>query len=199
MHIYRFNITLDIADDFFFELDIKPSQTFLEFHNSIVEVLELSGTELASFYISNDLWKKKTEITLIDMNVKDDDFDFDEEKPKRKKILLMDKTKLIDIIEDPHQRFLYIYDFLSPITLYIEMIKILEANPQDTYPLCSKTSGELPTKKNNISITPNLSDDVLVNETEGLGFFSEDEEAFDDEDNDLNEFKPEEEEGLEDI
>lgn len=153
MHIYKFNISLEDNDDFYFEIDIMPTHTFLEFHNIIQSVMQFSGTELASFYLSNNTWKKKTEISLIDMNF-DEDTDIYEDddlnKPKKKKNLIMSETKLGKIIEDPHQRFIYIYDFLTPWTFYIELVKIIEADKNCKYPFCSRVSGELPTKKANI-------------------------------------------------
>ncbi|MDD3876607.1 MAG: hypothetical protein PHT69_08300 [Bacteroidales bacterium] len=152
MHAYRFYLTPDNIEDFYFEIDILPSQTFRVFHDKILEVLQLSGTELASFYVSNNQWKKKTEITLIDMNIEDDSDLYDDEddemnKPKKKKILLMDKVKLSDIIDDPHQRFIYIYDFLSPWTVFVELMKIVEVDKPKLYPMCVKIDGELPVKK----------------------------------------------------
>jgi len=166
MHTYKFNITLEDNDDFYFEIDILPTNTFLEFHNIIQSVLQFSGTELASFYMSNNIWKKKTEISLIDMHIDEDTdlYEDDEEsKAKKKKILLMSDTKLAKIIEDPHQRFIYIYDFLTPWTLYIELMKIIEADKNIKYPICSKIFGELPTKKTNLTLKNNIPD-VEANE-----------------------------------
>jgi len=168
MHVYRFNLSLDTVEDFYFEIDIRPSQTFHDFHKVILEVLQFSGTELASFYVSNNLWKKKCEITLIDMSIDEDSSFFDEDedcKPKKKKILLMDKTKLSDIIDDPHQRFIYIYDFLSPWTVYIEMMKIIEGDDKKKYPLCTKIVGELPTKKSLLNINSTPDDKTLLDES----------------------------------
>ena len=167
MHTYKFNITLEDNDDFYFEIEILPTNTFLDFHNIIQSVLQFSGTELASFYLSNNIWKKKTEISLIDMNL-DEDIDLyeddDENKPKKKKVLLMSDVKLGKIIEDPHQRFIYVYDFLTPWTLYIELMKIIDADKNVKYPICNKIFGELPTKKPNITLKNTLSDNDVVEE-----------------------------------
>jgi len=172
MHAYRFNLTPDYIEDFYFEIDIMPSMTFRAFHDIIVDVLKLSGTELASFYLSNNQWKKKTEITLIDMSIDDDSDLYDEEEEgnrKKKKLLLMDNVKLSDIIEDPHQRFIYIYDFLSPLTIFIELMKIVEAGKGKTYPICVKIEGELPLKKQpaNISTASEETiEDILLDEND---------------------------------
>lgn len=184
MHTYKFNITLEGYDDFFFEVDILPSHTFLDFHHILQSVLQFSGTELASFYVSNSNWKKKTEISLIDMNIGNDGDlyeDDDENKPRKKKTLIMEKTKLAQIIEDPHQRFIYIYDFLTPWTLYVELVKIFDNPRKMDLPVCSKISGELPTKKTHIQLK------------KGAG----DEEGIEDLDADLPEDEASEDEGFE--
>lgn len=163
MHIYKFNITLEDNDDFYFEIDILPTHTFLDFHNIIQKVVQFSGTELASFYMSNISWKKKTEISLIDMSLDEDPDiyeDDDENKNKKKKNLIMSETKLGKIIEDPHQRFIYIYDFLTPWTFYIELSKIIEADKNIKYPVCSKLAGDLPTKKTSITLKNTLPGDL---------------------------------------
>ena len=171
MHTYRFNISLEDNDDFYFDVDITPANTFLDFHNIIQSVLQFSGTELASFYMSNNLWKKKAEITLMDMRL-DEDVDLyeddDENKPKKKKVLLMSDTKLVKIIEDPHQRFIYVYDFLTPWTLYIELTKIIDADKNVKYPICSKIFGELPTKKANITLKNTLTDTDVIEELDDI-------------------------------
>jgi len=185
MHIYRFNVILENSDDFYFDIDIMPNQTFLDFHNAIQNVMKFSSTELASFYISNSSWKKKTEICLIDMSLEEDaDLyeDDDDNKPKKKKTLIMADVVLKSIIEDPHQRFIYIYDFLTPWTFYIELFKIIESEKGAKYPLCSKLTGELPTKKANIAFKnpiPDIGDTELLLDDDILDEPVEDDDSFD--------------------
>lgn len=147
MHVYRFRLLYEAQEEFLRDFDILSSQTFLDFHNTIKEAVELPGNELASFFVCDRNWRKKKEITLINMQngepVEEDDDDRRGPKRERMQISEMDKVRIKDIIDDPHQRLLYEYDFLNPTTFYIELTRILEAGIKDQYPLCVKSEGKL--------------------------------------------------------
>lgn len=150
MHLYRFRLLFEEQDDFLRDFDILATQTFLDFHNIIVESVELKGNELASFFICDRNWRKKKEITLIDMQQNDEDQLIDQDEDEKANARLnkipafeMAKVKIKDIIDDPHQRLLFEYDFLNPKTFYIELMKIIDADVNEKYPRCSKSTGKL--------------------------------------------------------
>ncbi len=150
MHLYRFRLLFEEQDDFLRDFDILATQTFLDFHNIIVESVELKGNELASFFICDRNWRKKKEITLIDMQQNDEDQLIDQDEDEKANTRLnkiptfeMTKVKIKDIIDDPHQRLLFEYDFLNPKTFYIELMKIIDADANEKYPKCSKSAGKL--------------------------------------------------------
>ena len=58
----------------------------------------------------------------------------------------MSKSILKDFIDDPHQKIIYVYDFLNLYTFYLELLKILPAEDKVEYPRCVKSQGELPAK-----------------------------------------------------
>jgi hypothetical protein len=147
MQAYRFRLLLEEQDDFLRDIEIKPGQTFKDFHDIILKSVEIEGNELASFFICDPLWNKQREITLIDMGVKipDVDFDDDERKPVIVPIpvMIMEDVKIREVLEDPHQRILYEYNFLNPRTFFIELLKIVDADPKKEYPACVKKEGTL--------------------------------------------------------
>ncbi|WP_432712646.1 IS1096 element passenger TnpR family protein, partial [Pedobacter sp.] len=58
---------------------------------------------------------------------------------------LMENVKLSSLIEDPHQKFYYIYNFDRPFDFHVELIKIiLETDPNIQYPYLFKSTGEAP-------------------------------------------------------
>ena len=65
--IYLFRIISDEDQDFFRDLVIDGSDTFLDFHRALQENLGYDPSQLASFFITNEMWEKQQEITLIDM------------------------------------------------------------------------------------------------------------------------------------
>jgi hypothetical protein len=149
MHIYRFRVLIEDNDQFFREIDVKANQTFEDFHNALVTSAGFDNNEMASFYICDSKWNKQQEICLCDMSIpEEDNFGDDEEdevqaKKKRVPIMCMAETYLKDIIIDPHQRIIYVYDFLKLHTFYIELYKILPAEHGKKYPSVGKSVGKI--------------------------------------------------------
>lgn len=147
MQAYRFRILYDEQDDFLRDIEIKPGQTFKDFHDTILKSVDIEGNELASFFICDSQWNKQREITLIDMGLKEPDTNFDEDERKPVivpiPVLIMEDVKLREAIEDPHQRILFEYNFLNPRIFFIELLKIVDADPKKEYPVCVKKEGTL--------------------------------------------------------
>jgi hypothetical protein len=166
MHAYRFRILSDEAEDFVRDIEILASQTFLDLHEYLVKLLEFNSSELASFSICNSRWYKQCEITLMDMDSgKDEEEDSDDEDKVRKvklKTVLMTDSRLNMFMDDPHQRIMYEYDYMSPQVFFIELMKIIPADDNVIYPLCIKSEGILPRKRK-----PEIANDALLDD--GLG------------------------------
>ena len=148
MQAYRFRLLHDDQEDFIRDIEIKPGQTFRDFHDIIMKSVGLEGQELASFFVCDRKWNKTKEITLINMMTEAestaDTLDDDDAPVKvRIPVSVMDEVKVRDVIEDPHQRLLYEYDFLNPRTFFIELTRILDADEKKVYPLCVRQEGTL--------------------------------------------------------
>ncbi|GAB1447984.1 MAG: plasmid pRiA4b ORF-3 family protein [Bacteroidia bacterium] len=134
MAVYKFKVYFEDYEDIYRVIEIKSTQTFLDFHHAILESIKFDNKQLASFYMSNDAWKKGQEITLEDMTENPDN-----------PIPVMAKAKLSSYINDPHQKILYVYDFIECWTMYIELTGISTTeNPKITYPACTKSVGLAP-------------------------------------------------------
>ncbi|HOT88631.1 MAG TPA: hypothetical protein PL028_03700, partial [Bacteroidales bacterium] len=129
MHAYRFRVLLEDVEDFYRDIEIAASSTFADFHKAIIQSVDFDGKELASFYICDSKWNRKKEITLEDMSDEDEDEDEVSNAP-----LLMNKCVLAEYIDDPHQRLVYVYDFLNMYEFFIELSKIIPADPKVKYP-----------------------------------------------------------------
>ncbi len=149
MQAYRFRLLYDEQEDFLRDIEIKPGQSFKDFHDIILSSVGIEGQELASFFICDRKWNKQKEITLLDMLepagplLAKDDVDDESAVKVQIPIFVMDQVKIRDLIEDPHQRILYEYDFLNPRTFFIELMRILDADESKTYPLCVRKEGTL--------------------------------------------------------
>jgi hypothetical protein len=146
MHAYRFRLLMENHDEFVRDVDVLANQTFEDLHSAFVSLFALKTNELASFYICDHKWRRLKELTLIDMQHDDDhddeDDDFEREKKNKLPVFVMNQVKIKDIIDDPHQRMIYEYDFLSPVVFYIELMKIVRGRHDETYPVCVRSEGE---------------------------------------------------------
>lgn len=142
MAIYRFRISFEDFDEVVREIDIKSTQTFEDLHKAVHRSTGYSAEKSSSFYVSTDNWIKGDEIAYLPNQRKVD-----------RGVALMENSKLSSFIEDPHQKFYYIYNFDRPFDFHVELIKIiLETDPNIEYPYLVKSTGEAPKiiEKNNL-------------------------------------------------
>ena|SRR5258705_2829384 len=133
MAIYKFRITFEDHEDVSRDLEIKSTQSFEELHSAILNSIGFDNKEHASFYMSDDNWKKGKEISLT------------EKVNGETKLPLMKKSRLCDFIADPHQKIYYIYDFAKEWTFHVELLKIIVSEDATVlYPRCVKVTGEAP-------------------------------------------------------
>jgi hypothetical protein len=138
--VYRFKVWFENNDEVIRWIDIKPSQTFNDFHNAIQDAIGFDKKELASFYISDSKWKRLFEIMLEDMTDGDENED-------ALPVVTMSQAKLRDYINDPHQRFIYITDYLANWTMYIELLSIEESSKDLIYPRLFRSEGKAPRQR----------------------------------------------------
>lgn len=141
MAVYKFKVIYEENDDVYRDIEIKSGQTFEDFHNAIQDAYKFDKKHAASFFVSDDYWRKGLEITL-----REEDLKLDEEEI-RKKIepkKLMSATKIAKYIDQPHQRFVYIFDPVAQWSFLIELMKIDAENPKTKYPVCVKSVGKEP-------------------------------------------------------
>ena len=141
MAAYRFKVFLEDNEDVFRDIDIKAAQTFEQFHKIIQEAFKFDAKHAASFFVSDDYWRKGQEITL---NKEDLPLDEEEIRKKVDPKKLMADIKIAKYIEQPHQRFVYVFDPQVQWSFLIEMIKIVDDSPKLTYPAIVKSYGTAP-------------------------------------------------------
>lgn len=138
--IYRFKIWFEDIEDVVRFIDIKPSHSFLDFHNIIQESIGFDKKEFSSFYVSDEKWRKLMEISLEDMKMDENDTSGDP-------IVLMKDSRVRDFVNDPHQHFIYITDFIANWTLMCELHAIADEAPKKEYPLVYRSEGKAPRQR----------------------------------------------------
>lgn len=133
MAVYRFRVTFEDYEDVYRVIDMPSKGTFLQLHQAIQHSVGYSVEASSSFYVSNDQWKKGTEIAF---------------QPTARKVdagvLLMENIRLSKFIDDPHQKFYYVYNFDRPYDFHVELIKILKEEEGKEYPAVFASVGQAP-------------------------------------------------------
>jgi Plasmid pRiA4b ORF-3-like protein len=156
MAVYRFRVTLEDNEDVYREIEIKSLQHFEDFHNIIIQSIGFDNLHNASFYISDDYWRKGDEITLHPLSAEEIEQRKRKELPAKRQ---MNKSKMASLIDDPHQKFVYVYDPKNSWTFLIELIKILLDDVKGTFPKCVKTVGDAPKQHKSETVLPPVDDD----------------------------------------
>jgi len=133
MAIYRFRVSFEDYDDVIREIDIRSNQTFEALHLAIHQSTGYNPEFPSSFYVSTDKWIKGEEISYLPS-----------ERKVNQGVALMSNSKLSSFIDDPHQKFYYIYNFERPFDFHVELVKILDEEKGKEYPYTFKSIGEAP-------------------------------------------------------
>lgn len=157
MAVYRFRIIFEDHEDVLREIDILGKQTYEDFHRAIQESISFDNSKEASFFMSDDLWKKGQELASKVQEQDDDDDDYPPAR-KKKEVRLMSKCRIADFIDDPHQRMVYVFDPQAKWTLLIELSKIVADDPKAKYPKTTKSEGAAP-KQYKVAVVPPPMDD----------------------------------------
>jgi Plasmid pRiA4b ORF-3-like protein len=176
MAILRFRVYLEEDDSVYRDIAIRHSQSFYDFHGSILKAFEFDNKHQATFFRSNDHWQRGREISL---EVYD--------KAYKAAPLLMKDTTIGSEIRDPNQKFVYLYDFTKNWVFLIELINVSkEENPKLTYPAMVRKEGIGPSQYGTKSLLGERFTDVeekydLTKGAEGFGEEGEDNDLSTDE------------------
>ncbi|MEJ2113800.1 MAG: hypothetical protein P8X62_08955 [Flavobacteriaceae bacterium] len=132
--VYRFRVILDndSDEDVFRDLEILETDTFEDLHNIINQSFGFDGSEMASFYVSDDTWNQGEEISLFDVSDSDND------------VKLMNETIIKDIVHEAQTKLIYVYDFFNMWTFYVELAEIVDCVEGLDYPNLMYVHGQVP-------------------------------------------------------
>ena len=133
--VYRFKIVSDEVNHFSREIEIDSDSTFLELRNAILDSVGYPKDELDSFFLCDDNWEKREEVTLEDMGSASD-----------QDVWLMADTPLSELIEDEGQRLIFVFDYLTERCFFMELRKIIPGKTLKD-PLCTRKEGNPPKRE----------------------------------------------------
>ena len=184
MAILKFRVYWEEDDAIYRDVLVKHTQSFLELHQIILKAFEFDQIHAATFYRSNDIWKRGREISKEVY-----------EKEYVAPPLIMSETGIGTEIIDTNQHFIYVYDFAKTWTFLIELIQVIKNADADltlAYPIISRIEGVGPMQygskgllgKNFADIEENYD---LSEAKDGFGEEGEDTDTSADDDEDDNE------------
>jgi hypothetical protein len=118
--IYRFIILSDEADNFRRDITIDSDATFLDLHNAILDSVGYTKDQMTSFFICDEDWSKKIEITLVEMdsNAEEDSY-------------VMEKVRLNELLEEERQKLIYVFEYLTDRSFFMELKEIIPGKNQE--------------------------------------------------------------------
>ena len=130
--IYRFLMLSDEVDDFKREIRIDSEATFLDLREVILDSVKYTKDQLDSFFICEEDWSKRTEVTLMEMDTNSDEDNY-----------TMADTRLDELIEEEGQRLLFVFDNMTERAFFMELREIIPGQDLKE-PICSKSVGDPP-------------------------------------------------------
>jgi len=146
--IYLFRVVSDEDQNFYRDVVAEGSDTFLELHQSLQENLGYDAHQLASFFITNEMWEKQKEITLIDM-MQDPELG----------TTTMDQVSLEEFLTEISQRMIYVYDFFAERAFFMELIEMSDETSSKNTPFIAQGGGDPP---------PQLAFDLMADDADDI-------------------------------
>lgn len=132
--IFKFSLVSDEVTNFKREIQIDSDSTFFDLHKIIMECSGYGETEITAFYICDDWWNKKQEITLIEI---DTDSDVD--------CFVMEEETLSDWLDEEKQKLKFLFDYHGERSFYMELSEMI-IGEYLSEPTCTKKQGTPPTQ-----------------------------------------------------
>jgi hypothetical protein len=134
MALFRFRVYWEDDDQVYRDIEIRTTQTFLEFHKCIISAYEFDGKHSGSFFESNERWDRGREINSeVLVNKKD------------APALSMMRTPVSALVATPDHKFVYEYDPAKKWTFLVELIGVSgDEDPRRTYPHVFRKEGVAP-------------------------------------------------------
>jgi len=104
-----FDVTSSESPDFKRSIQISGEHTFEDLHRTIQNTSNFDPSQLASFYTTDNLWRKNIEITSLDSGA------------VTPKVLSMRNTKMDDFMSEIGQKLIYVFDFFNERFFYLEL------------------------------------------------------------------------------
>lgn len=129
----KIRVILDTdKSDIFRDIVVTSSENLSHLADVIVAAFEIDPGEMSSFYLSDDEWNQGDEIPMMDMGF------------SKEPTLDMQKVLIENSLGKPHQRMLFVYDFIKMWTFFVETVEETEIAEGMEAPYISLAVGDNP-------------------------------------------------------
>ncbi len=179
--VYRFILVSDEVEGFRRDIKIDSEASFYDLNEAILSSVGYAKDQITSFFICDDDWSKKTEITLIDMGSYSED-----------DVYVMESCRLNELLDEERQKMIYVFEPLTERCFFMELREIIIGEDLGKA-VVSRSEGEAPVQVSLVEemdfsapapIASDLEIDEFMNDDISLNEY--DEEDF----GDLNEGNP---------
>lgn len=167
--VYKFTILSDEVDNFVRVITIDSEATFFDLHDAILESVNYEKNQMTTFFMCSDSWEKGQEVTLVEM-----------ESSSEYDNLVMEDTKLEELLVDEHQKLLYVFDMMSDRVFFMELTDIIPRKNMEKA-VCISSEGDAPTQilaDDGLTVVPKASLDENFYGDEDFELDELDEEGF---------------------
>jgi len=167
--VYKFTILSDEVDNFVRVITIDSEATFFDLHEAILESVNYEKNQMTTFFMCSDSWEKGQEVTLVEM-----------ESSSEYDNLVMEDTKLEELLVDEHQKLIYVFDMMSDRVFFMELTDIIPRQNMDKA-VCMSSEGDAPIQilaDDGLTVAPKASLDENFYGDEDFELDELDEEGF---------------------
>lgn len=130
--VYKIRIILDVEENVIRDIAILKTNTLEDLHNAITNAFGFNGSEMASFYLSDEEWNQGEEFPLFDMS----------EIPGE--VSQMHEIPIKEVLINTNDKLIYVYDFIFMWTFFIEFIEENENDNINDLPHLLFSLGDIP-------------------------------------------------------
>ena len=149
--IYKITLLNDEVDGFKRVFECNADATFLELHKAILDSCKYPDDQMTSFFMCNDRWEREQEVTLVEM---ESSFEYDN--------MVMENTRLSDLLTEPKQKLVYVFDPMFDRYLFGELTAILPGTKEGVE--CTEQKGKAPKQLETEDILNQKTSDLDIDE-----------------------------------
>ncbi len=113
--IYRIKYICEEVDGFVREVKIDADATFLDLNKIVLKSCGYPDDQMTSFFICDDEWERREQITREDMGTGSADED----------IFVMEQTKLSEFVEDAGQHMEFVFDPFNNRSFFLDVKELI--------------------------------------------------------------------------